>query len=91
MRLLNPYGHWHNRGQLLSRIKVRDDFGPVTVITYTQGHKTKGVRIYNDTYALRVRNNKRARYVRGHPDYLRVNDLIELVNTIIARGEEIEI
>lgn len=73
MRLLNPYGHWHNRAQLLSRIGIIGDNTPGPIITYTQDHKTRGeVRL-------------------GHPDYLRTNDLVELVNGIIKRGRGIEL
>lgn len=87
MRLLNPYGHWHNRTQLLSRIEITEDHTTNSVITYTQGHETRGLRIYNDAYVLKILANKYGRVRLGHPYYLRTNDLVELVNTIIARGE----
>lgn len=87
MRTLNPYGHWHNRAQLLSRIGIVEDHPTSSVITYTQGPETKGLRVYNNAYVLKIKANKHGRVRLGHPNYLRVNDLVELVNTIVVRGK----
>lgn len=91
MRLLNPYGHWHNRAQLLSRIGIKEDNMPVPLITYTQGHKTRGVDMYVKAFVAKIKANKRGEVRLGHPDYLRTSDLIELANGIIKRGREIEL
>lgn len=87
MRTLDPCGHWHNRTQLLSRIGIEEDRPTSSVITYTQGSETKGLRIYDKTYALKIKANKHGKVRLGHPDYLRVFTLIELVNTIIRHGK----
>lgn len=88
MRTLNPYGHWHNRTQLLSRIGIVEDHTTSSVITYTQGPETKGLRVYNNASVLRmIKANKYGRVRLGHPDYLRVNDLVALVNIIAVRGK----
>ena len=92
MRLLNPYGHWHNRAQLLSRIGIileDSTIGPI--ITYTQGHKTRGTWLYSESFAAKIKANKQDKVRLGHPDYLRTSDLIELVNGIIKRGSDIEL
>lgn len=91
MRLLNPYGHWHNRAQLLSRIGIIGDNTPGPIITYTQGHKTRGVDMYVKAFVTKIKANKQGEVRLGHPDYLRTNDLIELVNGIIKRGREVEL
>lgn len=91
MRLLNPYGHWHNRAQLLSRIGIIGDNTPGPIITYTQGHKTRGVDMYVKAFVAKIKANKRGGVRSGHPDYLRTNDLVELVNGIIKRGRGIEL
>lgn len=91
MRLLNPYGHWHNRAQLLSRIGIIGDNTPGPIITYTQGHKTRGVDMYVKSFVAKIKANKRGEVRLGHPDYLRTSDLIELANGIIKRGREIEL
>lgn len=91
MRLLNPYGHWHNRAQLLSRIGIIGDNTPGPIITYTQGHKTRGVDMYVKAFVAKIKANKQGEVRLGHPDYLRTNDLIELVNGIIKRGREVEL
>lgn len=91
MRLLNPYGHWHNRAQLLSRIGIIGDNTPGPIITYTQGHKTRGVDMYVKAFVAKIKANKRGEVRLGHPDYLRPNDFVELVNEIIKRGREIEL
>lgn len=87
MRILNPYGHWHDRTQLLSRIGIEEDRPTSSVITYTQGPETKGLRIYDKAYALKIKVNKHGKVRLGHPDYLRVFTLVELVNTIIREGK----
>lgn len=91
MRLLNPYGHWHNRAQLLSRIGIVGDNTPGPIITYTQGHKTRGVDMYVKAFVAKIKANKQGEVRLGHPDYLRTNDLVELANGIIKRGREIEL
>lgn len=91
MRLLNPYGHWHNRAQLLSRIGIIGDNTPGPIITYTQGHKTRGVDMYVKAFVAKIKANKQGKVRLGHPDYLRTNDLVELANGIIKRGREIEL
>ena len=91
MRLLNPYGHWHNRAQLLSRIGIIGDNTPGPIITYTQGHKTRDVDMYVKAFVAKIKANKQGEVRLGHPDYLRTNDLIELANGIIKRGREIEL
>ena len=91
MRLLNPYGHWHNRAQLLSRIGIIGDNTPGSIITYTQGHKTRGVDMYVKAFVAKIKANKQGKVRLGHPDYLRTSDLIELANGIIKRGREIEL
>lgn len=87
MRILNPCGHWHDRTQLLSRIGIEEDRPTSSVITYTQGSETKGLRIYDKAYALKIKANKHGKVRLGHPDYLRVFTLVELVNTIIKEGK----
>lgn len=89
MRLLNPHGHWHNRAQLLSRIGIKEDNMPVPLITYTQGHKTRGVFIFGEAFIAKIKANKHGKVRLGHPGYLRTNDLVELVNGIIERGVEL--
>lgn len=91
MRLLNSYGHWHNRAQLLSRIGIVGDNTPGPIITYTQGHKTRGVDMYVKAFVAKIKANKQGEVRLGHPDYLCTNDLVELVNGIIKRGREIEL
>lgn len=87
MRTLDPCGHWHDRTQLLSRIGIEEDRPTSSVITYTQGSETKGLRIYDKAYALKIKANKHGKVRLGHPDYLRVFTLVELVNTIIKEGK----
>lgn len=87
MRTLDPCGHWHDRTQLLSRIGIEEDRPTSSVITYPQGSETKGLRIYDKAYALKIKANKHGKVRLGHPDYPRVFTLVELVNTIIKEGE----
>lgn len=91
MRLLNPYGHWHNRAQLLSRIGIVGDNTPGPIITYTQGHKTRGVDMYVKAFVAKIKANKQGKVRLGHPDYPRTNELTELANGIIKRGREVEL
>lgn len=91
MRTLDPCGRWHNRAQLLSRIGIIGDNTPGPIITYTQGHKTRGVDMYIKAFVAKIKANKQGKVRLGHPDYLRTNDLVGLVNGIIKKGRKIEL